>query len=95
MKDVDPEEILREVRQLKTWLIGASLLLAFCLGAIAAIYKFTDKALNEALDAGDKATYTRAQYEQQKTQIYRLENRVTDGEIEMKSRLKPLEKIHE
>lgn len=39
-------------------------------------------------------TYYRAQYEQQKVQLYELNNRLTENEIEMKSRLITLEKAH-
>lgn len=40
----------------------------------------------------DEVEYLRAQYEQQKTGLYRLDNRLTESEIETKSRLNVLEK---
>lgn len=55
----------------------------------------TSEELQKELRGLSKSiTYYRTQYEQQKVQLYELNNRLTDNEIEMKSRLITLEKAH-
>lgn len=71
-------------RDLKAWVMAEVVLLALLL-------LFTYHLSREV----NKVAYLKAQYEQQKVHLYELDNRLTEAEIELKSRLLYLEKEHD
>lgn len=77
----EADEVHEAVKNLKGWVIAEVVLLALLL-------LFTYHLSREV----SKVSYLKAQYEQQKVQLYELDNRLTQAEIDLTSRLIALEK---
>ena len=78
----DIHDVLVELRRLKFWLILAVLLWAVTLGYTIGLSRQVERLDKNVLWQIDKTSQIKAAYEEQKKDLYRLNERFTEADVE-------------
>lgn len=75
-------DLLLEVRRLKVWLIVAAVLLSIALGYTLALSRSVTRLEQGQIWQVDKTAQIKAAYEEQKKDLYKLDERFTEAEVQ-------------
>ena len=75
-------DLLLEVRRLKRWLISSALLVAVTLGYTIGLSRSIERVSRDLTWQIEKTAQIKAAYEEQKKELYRLNDRVTEAEVQ-------------